>query len=385
MDHSQPQCGNGQQRHSTHSPSMKGEDILNHDEVEPRTPRHMSAPETLVISPASSSLGSPSQLHDSTPHDSAVPMNPFRLDFDDDRDERDSPLYNTAMMNDDGTTQSAQSNNNLSRTSFPNEEQAAENTIRLNRVPSLSLSTYSGYDTDEDEDGVLKRFHDQAKSTTRMMQLNTSLDDDESVYSAVNTEENEEPGSRSSSSHGGMSRKKKKKKKPADRIKDAIDGMRKAHEDARRQRSTRQFLAMSEGNRSAHSFTEAICLSPWCDFSSGRGMMAMVAVLFLLVSVVVALIKFEHLAVGVWTLILGIVVILIRRFWVPIYWLVWGQFVEKRRRRNMQRYDTLNGQASVEMAVQNFEKVQDYDEREIEFGDEAVDEANGNSTAGELA
>jgi hypothetical protein len=385
MDHSQPQCGNGQQRHSTHSPSMKGEDILNHDEAEPRTPRHMPAPETLVISPASSSLGSPSQLHDSSPHDGAVPMNPFRLDFDDDRDERDSPLYNTAMMNDDGTTQSAQSNNNLSRTSFPNEEQAAENTIRLNRVPSLSLSTYSGYDTDEDEDGVLKRFHDQAKSTTRMMQLNTSLDDDESVYSAVNTEENEEPGSRSSSSHGGMSRKKKKKKKPADRIKDAIDGMRKAHEDARRQRSTRQFLAMSEGNRSAHSFTEAICLSPWCDFSSGRGMMAMVAVLFLLVSVVVTLIKFEHLAVGVWTLILGIVVILIRRFWVPIYWLVWGQFVEKRRRRNMQRYDTLNGQASVEMAVQNFEKVQDYDEREIEFGDEAVDEANGNSTTGELA
>jgi hypothetical protein len=364
---------------------MKGEDILNHDEAEPRTPRHMPAPETLVISPASSSLGSPSQLHDSSPHDGAVPMNPFRLDFDDDRDERDSPLYNTAMMNDDGTTQSAQSNNNLSRTSFPNEEQAAENTIRLNRVPSLSLSTYSGYDTDEDEDGVLKRFHDQAKSTTRMMQLNTSLDDDESVYSAVNTEENEEPGSRSSSSHGGMSRKKKKKKKPADRIKDAIDGMRKAHEDARRQRSTRQFLAMSEGNRSAHSFTEAICLSPWCDFSSGRGMMAMVAVLFLLVSVVVTLIKFEHLAVGVWTLILGIVVILIRRFWVPIYWLVWGQFVEKRRRRNMQRYDTLNGQASVEMAVQNFEKVQDYDEREIEFGDEAVDEANGNSTTGELA
>lgn len=357
MDQSQPQCGSGQQRHSLHSSSKKM-DQTNQDGAEPRSPsRHMSAPETLLISPASSSLGSPSQINESGINDHDVPMNPFRLDFADDRDETDSPVHNNYDDN-----QSAHSNN-MSR----EEEQSAIHTIGLQKTPSLSLSTYSGYDSEEDEDGVLKRFHDQAKSSLAM---NLSLDDDESVYSAVNTEEG---GSRSSSSHGGRSRKKKR---PADRIKDAIHGMRKAHLDAQRQRSTRQFLAMSEGNRSAHSFTEALCLSPWCDFSSGRGMISMLGVICILTAVVTALIKFEHLAGGVWTLILGIAIILIRKFWPAISWLAYGQFVEQRRRRNMQRYDTLNGEhertTTLEMGVQNnLEAVQDHGEDEIQFRDDA--------------
>jgi hypothetical protein len=43
----------------------------------------------------------------------------------------------------------------------------------------------------------------------------------------------------------------------------------------------------------------------------------------------------------------------------------------------MQRYDTLNGErertASVEMAVQNFEKLQHHNESEVEFTDEVAE------------
>lgn len=394
MDHSESECRNGHHRHSL-SPSKHDGGITNEDSgAESLSPRHMSAPETLIISPSSSSIGSPSQLNNSA-SDRDAPINPFRMEFDDDRDERDSPLYNNAADDKQST------HNNLSRAALsPNTNDTSEGPeqnsdhamIGLHRIPSLSLSTYSGYDTEEDEDGVLKRFHDQAKNSLRMNLSLRSDDDDDSVYSAVNTsaDVNEET-SRSSSSHGGKATRKKKKR-PADRIKSAIHGMRKAHEDAQRLRSTRQFLAMSEGNRSAHSFTEAICLSPWCDFSYGRGMAVMLSVLFVLVTVTFALIKLEHLAGGIWTFILGITVILVRRFWVPIYWLVWGQFVEKRRRRNMQRYDTLNGErertASVEMAVQNFE-MQHHDESEVEFTDEVAEYGevtnNDSQSLGELA
>ena len=215
-------------------------------------------------------------------------------------------------------------------------------------LPSLSLIG-SGYDTEEDDDGVLKRFHDQANSS---LQLNLGpVNDDDSPHS---------PNSDQSTKHNDNitdGTQRKKMKPTADRIKDVIDGMRTAHENAQRQRSTRQFLAMSEGRITAHSFTEIICLSSWCDFYSGRGNAVMVAILFILVSVVYALIRFEHFAGGIWTLVLGITVIIIRRFWVQIYWLVWGQFIEKRRRSNVQRYDALNEEMnrtnSDEMSSQN--------------------------------
>jgi hypothetical protein len=374
MDHSQPQCGNGQQHHSLHSPSKKGEDIMNRDGAD-----IMSAPDTAL-------------------QDSSSPR-----DLDDDRDERDSPsLFNDPMMNDyndvnNGTAAQSTQQSDNSSTSRTHQEQTSTDAIRLNTNPSLSLSTsYSGYDTEEDEDNILKRFHDQTTiSSKSILMLNTSLDGDEdSVYSAVHTEEEEEDTTTpNGSSHHGKSRKNKKKK-PTDVIKSAIQGMRKAHEEAKRQRSTRQFIAMTEGHRTASSFTEAICLSPYCDFSSQRGMITMMAVLILLTAVVVALIKLEHLAGGVWTFVVGIVILFVRRFWVPIYWLVWGQFVEKRRRRNMARYDTLNGgerengsrsaSGEIRMGVQNdnFEKVQDYDESEMEFVEETND---NNSTLGELA
>eukprot|EP00956_Cyclotella_meneghiniana_P003627 scaffold4432_cov76-Cyclotella_meneghiniana.AAC.4 len=200
-------------------------------------------------------------------------------------------------------------------------------------IPSLSLIG-SGYDTEEDDDGVLKRFHDQANSS---LQLNLGpLNDDHHLHS---------PNSELSTNQNGNvtdGTQRKKRKPTADRIKDVIHGMRTAHENAQRQRSTRQFLAMSEGRITAHSFTEIVCLSSWCNFDSGRGMAVMIAILFILVSVVYALIRFEHYAGGIWTFVLGITVITIRRFWVQIYFLVWGQFIENRRRRNVQRYDALN-------------------------------------------
>ena len=306
-------------------------------------------------------------------------------DCDDDRNEHN----NISIESIDGGNDSAQYNNDtprspisstLSDADIYNDDsiQKSDHAIGLQRVPSLSLSTYSGYDTEEDEDGVIRRFHDQARSSLHM-NLSLCSDDDDSVYSAVNTEDSER-----TARSGGFGAGRKKKKRPADHIKDAIHGMRKAHNDAQRQRSTRQFLAMSEGGRTAHSFTEAICLSSWCDFNSGRGMVVMLGVLIILVAVVVALIKFEHLTGGVWTLILGLVVILLRRFWVPVYWLVWGQFVEKRRRRNMQKYDSLYGGRG---RAENFEKP-DRDENESELNEKAEELENdmsNNEVSGELA
>ncbi|KAL7517891.1 hypothetical protein ACHAWX_002766 [Stephanocyclus meneghinianus] len=411
MDHSQPQSGN--QGHRQHSQHTNGNDDADgYGGVVPLSPNLMSTVENIVISPASSSIGSSS-------HDFAndAPPNPFRLDFDDDRHERNTPPYKDVALSDDEDNHSTHSNS-LSRVSLSSSNSNMGNIateggelgteqndvvdpapVELNRIPSLTLSPHSGYDTDEDEDGVLRRFHDQAKSALRhsmSMSLRSDDDDDESVYSAVNASldaDDEKHRRNNGSSHHGEKNNgtRKKKKRPADLIKNAIHGMRKAHRDAQLQRSTRRFLAMSEGNRTAQSFAEAVCLSPWCDFSYGRGLAVMMGVLFILVALAVALSKFGHLAGGIWTCTLGIALVFVRRFWVPLYWLVWGQFVEKRRRRNIQLYDTLNGErpSGLQMSVQNFERVQDYDDGDIGFtDDEAVESGNSNvndSASGVLA
>eukprot|EP00804_Cyclotella_cryptica_P013179 CCRYP_006967-RA/>CCRYP_006967-RA protein AED:0.38 eAED:0.38 QI:0/-1/0/1/-1/1/1/0/417 len=417
MDHIQPQAPDkGQDQHRSQHTSTNFEDADGCGAA-PLSPHLMSTVDNLVISPASSSIGSPSRDFADD-----APANPFRLDFDEDRDERSTPLYKDAVLNGDDDDNHSTHSNNLSRVSLsssrsndgsntmdysevgPEQNDFDLAPVNLNRIPSLSLSNHSGYDTDEDEDGVLRRFHDQAKSALRLS-MSVSLrsdDDDESVYSAVNTsadvdDENQRRNDadaltgRCSRNQGEKNNRARKKKKSAtDRIRDAIHGMRKAHQDAQLQRSTRRFLAMSEGNRTAQSFTEALCLSPWCDFSYGRGMALMMGVLFILVAVAIALSKLGHSAGGIWTCTLGITVVLVRRFWVPLYWLVWGQFVEKRRRRNIQMYDTLNGErpSGLQMSVQNFERVQDYDDGAIEFTDAAVESRNpevNDSTSGVLA
>lgn len=362
MDHSKPQCGSEQNRRYS-SPTKGSSSVANDGESAALSPHRTSMVDNLVVSPASSSIGSPSCdfARNGSVHDDEAPINPFL--FDDDRDECN---YSANSQNNLSRASLASSKSNADSHATVNNETQTEQDLTLNRVPSLNLSTYSGYDTDEDEDGVLRRFHDQARSSLQIT-LSLRSDDDESVYSAVNTSADIDEGNlhrnhsdasifRSSSSHG-ENRTRKKKKKPTDHIKDAFHGMRKAHRDAQRLKSTRRFLAMSEGNRTAHSFTEAICLSPWCDFSYGRGLALMMSVLCFLVGLAILLSKFGHLAGGIWTCVLGITILLVRRFWVPIYWLVWGQFVEKRRRRNMQLYDSLNGERTggVELSMQDGE------------------------------
>jgi hypothetical protein len=100
-------------------------------------------------------------------------------------------------------------------------------------------------------------------------------------------------------------------------------------------------------------------------------MVIMFASALLCILVAVALGGSGHITGGICTVTISIVIILVRRFWVAIYWLVWGQFLEKRRRRNMQVYDTLNGEnpGGLEIPVQEFESVQDFDDvdGEVEF------------------
>lgn len=349
-----------------------------------------SSLDDIVISP---SMGEEYKLYDVD--GSTTPINPFRLDNNGHSESYHDKANTEDKMNGSHSLDSEEDLADISISSPQSTQQnAGGNTMEdlendppdLTRNPSLSLSAYSGYDSEEDEDGILGRYGIQVLASTSNAVLGMrSHDDDESVYSAVNTsaemdDENDHrlrsntsdtSFSRSSSSNGGSRNPRRKKKRPRDRIKDAINGMRRAHQDAQRQRSTRRFLAMSEGTQTPHSFTETICLSPWCDFSSGRGMVIMFASALLCILVAVALGGSGHITGGICTVTISIVIILVRRFWVAIYWLVWGQFLEKRRRRNMQVYDTLNGEnpGGLEIPVQEFESVQDFDDvdGEVEF------------------
>mmetsp|Transcript_8347 Transcript_8347/g.15239 ORF Transcript_8347/g.15239 Transcript_8347/m.15239 type:complete len:102 (-) Transcript_8347:9-314(-) len=75
-----------------------------------------------------------------------------------------------------------------------------------------------------------------------------------------------------------------------------------------------------------------------------------------------ALGKGGHLTWGIWIIVIGAGTILMKVFWVPIHWLAVGQFLEKRRRQNMQVYETLNGgnPGGIEIPVQNVNERDEY-------------------------
>lgn len=344
------------------------------------SPRAFSSADSVVISPASSSLGA-SPPHDFTSIDFSpdddeddAPMNPFRLNFDEEGNNFDtSTAFDGADKVDktDGVEGSDRDNENI--------ENGADNG-RESPTHSLNLSVLSGYDTEEDEDGVLRRYGNHVLASTKnAIAIMRSDDEEDSVYSAVNQsaddiEENEintngnsnRPNrARINSSQSSLSRSsstsgsgRRKPKGTLGKIRGVINGMRRAHKDARLHRSTRRFLAMSEGQRTAQGWTESVCLSPWCDITTGRGIALMFGALSLCVLVAGALGKGGHLTWGIWIVVIGAIIILIKVFWVPLHWLVVGQFLEKRRRQNMQVYETLNGgnPGGIEIPVQNVDE-----------------------------
>lgn len=378
------------------------------------SPRRYSSIDDLVISPASSSLcESPPQGFSAceahgVDDDEDGPINPFRLDFENEQNnfEINRSYHSSNSLNGGGNKNQPLQTMIRQNNGVHEDDDDGNNGGRTSPTNSLSLSVLSGYDTEEDEDGVLRRYGSHVLASTKNAIMGVRSDDDEdSVYSAINqsadiayedddaesnnvgngsTHNNSHHSSnrarldsrfsRSSSSSGGGGnggRRKQKDKGLRDRIRDVINGMRRAHEDARLHRSTRRFLAMSEGQRTAQGWTESVCLSPWCDFTTGRGVALMFGALTLCVMVAGALGKGGHLGWGIWIGVIGIVIILIKVFWVPIHWLVVGQFMEQRRRRNMQVYDNLNGEnpGGVEIPVQDFER-----EREFSYVDGNVRE-----------
>jgi len=226
----------------------------------------------------------------------------------------------------------------------------------------LSLSIYCCDANEEDEEGVLMRYGSHGHLADQ---------DNESIYSAPCRTRTNASDESHRQSIVDKDLTHEDKKIPREKIKDAINGMRRADENAQLQRSTRRFLAMSEAQRTPQTLTQTICLSPWCDFSHGRGMALMLGAVSLCLITAVVLGSQGRLGLGIGTSISGVSIILVRRFWVPLYWLVWGQFVEKRRRRNMQLYDTLHGDhRGRALSVLNITSVENIDDREIEFSND---------------
>ncbi|KAL7469552.1 hypothetical protein ACHAXS_009805 [Conticribra weissflogii] len=295
-------------------------------------------------------------------------MSPFRLNFDEAGHNFDTntPHNHAENIEETGGDEGSDRDNEKIENNATNGRESPTH--------SLNLSVLSGYDTEEDEDGVLRRYGNHVLASTKnAIAIMRSDDEEDSVYSAVNqstddVDENENRArihssqsslSRSSSTSGSG---RKKSKGTLGRIRGIINGMRRAHEDARLHRSTRRFLAMSEGQRTAQGWTESICLSPWCDITTGRGGALMSGLLTLCAIVAGALGKGGHLTWGIWIAVFGVLIILIKVFWVPIHWLVVGQFLEKRRRQNMQVYETLNGgnPGGIEIPVQNVDGDEGY-------------------------
>mmetsp|Transcript_15913 Transcript_15913/g.33281 ORF Transcript_15913/g.33281 Transcript_15913/m.33281 type:complete len:419 (-) Transcript_15913:47-1303(-) len=350
----------------------------------PSPTRAFSSVDNLVISPASSSLGA-SPPHDFTsvdfsPDDDEVdaPMNPFRLTFDREGNNFDTNTPFDSAENID-VTGGVEGSDRVNE-SIENDA----NNGRESPTHSLNLSVLSGYDTEEDEDGVLRRYGNHVLASTKnAIAIMRSDDEEDSVYSAVNqsTDDIEDNNmntngnsngpnrARIHSSQSSLSRSsstsgsgRRKSKGTLGKIRGVINGMRRAHEDARLHRSTRRFLAMSEGQRTAQGWTESICLSPWCDITTGRGIALMFGALTMCVLVASALGKGGHLTWGIWIIVIGAGTILMKVFWVPIHWLAVGQFLEKRRRQNMQVYETLNGgnPGGIEIPVQNVNERDEY-------------------------
>mmetsp|Transcript_35301 Transcript_35301/g.51882 ORF Transcript_35301/g.51882 Transcript_35301/m.51882 type:complete len:365 (-) Transcript_35301:203-1297(-) len=121
-----------------------------------------------------------------------------------------------------------------------------------------------------------------------------------------------------------------------------------------------------------------LCLSAWCDLCEFRGM---VLVLMFVIAIVGGYKWMEKEGVVLRHLVmfLGIVLVLIRVFWWPIYWYLWGERVQRRRQATMELYDGLNGEAAAGCEItshiqRDYNNSFDYDEERLDLGMEMCEE-----------
>lgn len=100
-----------------------------------------------------------------------------------------------------------------------------------------------------------------------------------------------------------------------------------------RRRRAEVLLAMNEDSLRERLF---LTLSTWTDLFDTRGVFCHFAVILLWI-VACHIFQNKHLVV------LGILSILIRLLWRPLWWYAWGRRLEQRKQETMAIYDQLNG------------------------------------------